>query len=331
MGKIRETFFLSHGSPTLSIDDSLPMRHFMKAWKHDSLLEKPNSILIISPHWDTSVPIVNVVNTTNETIYDFHDDDTPDEMFLAEEYDVKKKKVVRYCEEHETGRDKEKDPSFCNVVFRPCRLLHQLMCQFSMIAKVADYGQSTLKYPAPGAPELAKRVKDLLMASGFDRVDEDTKRGLDHGAWVPLILMYPEADIPVCQLSLQSNEDGTYHYNMGKALAPLKDEGVLIIGSGSATHNIRSLQRGCTSVFPWAEEFDTWIKDALLNGRYEDVNDFETKAPHAKMAHPHADHFYPLHVAMGAAGENAKAKLIHHSWDGGALSFASYSFTSTAD
>ncbi|KAM7271906.1 hypothetical protein ACFE04_031120 [Oxalis oulophora] len=264
MGKIRETFFLSHGSPTLSIDDSLPMRHFLKAWKQNSLSEKPNSILIISGHWDTSVPIVNGFKR-HETIYDFYN--FPDQMYQ-------------------------------------------------------------LKYPAPGAPDLAKRVKDLLMASGFDRVDEDQKRGLDHGAWVPLMLMYPEADIPVCQLSLQSNKDGTYHYNMGKALAPLKDEGVLIIGSGSATHNLRCLQRGSKSVVPWAEEFDTWIKDALLDGRYDDVNDFEKKAPHAKMAHPHADHFYPLHVAMGAAGENAEAKLIHHSWDLGALSYASYSFTS---
>ncbi|KAL2334452.1 hypothetical protein Fmac_015665 [Flemingia macrophylla] len=98
-----------------------------------------------------------------------------------------------------------------------------------------------LKYPAPGAPHLAKRVKELLLASGFNHVDEDMKRGLDHGAWVPLFLMYPEADIPVCQLSISSNKGATYHYNMGKALAPLKDEGVLIIGSGSATHNLGAI------------------------------------------------------------------------------------------
>ena len=124
-----------------------------------------------------------------------------------------------------------------------------------------------LKYPAPGAPELAKRVKELLMASNFKSVKEDKKRGLDHGAWVPLMLMYPEADIPVCQLSVQTNRDGSYHYNMGRALAPLREEGVLIIGSGSATHNLRALNPNSESVVPWAYEFDTWLKEALLDGR----------------------------------------------------------------
>lgn len=115
---------------------------------------------------------------------------------------------------------------------------------------------------------MAKRVKELLQASGFSRVDEDRKRGLDHGAWVPLMLMYPEADIPVCQLSLSSDKDGTYHYNLGKALAPLKDEGVLIMGSGSATHNLRAMAPPGSPIASWASEFDTWLKDTLLEGRY---------------------------------------------------------------
>jgi 4,5-DOPA dioxygenase extradiol len=125
-----------------------------------------------------------------------------------------------------------------------------------------------LKYPAPGAPKLAKRVKELVEASGLSRVDEDKKRGLDHGTWVPLMLMYPEADIPVCQLSVSSNKDGTYHYNLGKALAPLKDEGVLIIGSGSATHNLRAMAPRGSPTPTWASAFDSWLKESLVEGRY---------------------------------------------------------------
>ena len=185
------------------------------------------------------------------------------------------------------------------------------------------------------------------------RVDEDTERGLDHGAWVPLMLMYPDADIPVCQLSVQSSQTGTYHYSMGKALAPLKEEGVLIIGSGSATHNLKKLDFSIPngSPVPWALEFDHWLRDSLLQGRYKlphthknpqlvlleslmvyyrygDVNEWEEKAPNAKMAHPWPEHLYPLHVAMGAAGDDAKAEQIHTSWTS-TLSYSSYRFTSS--
>lgn len=186
-----------------------------------------------------------------------------------------------------------------------------------------------LKYPAPGAPDLAQRVKELLQKSGFSHVKEDKNRGLDHGAWVPLMLMYPEANIPVCQLSLQPRKDGTYHYNLGKALAPLREEGVLIIGSGSATHNLGAMGPDGDPIPDWALEFDTWLKEALLDGRYEDVNQYDKKAPYAKKAHPYPEHFYPLHVALGSAGENSKAKMIHHSWTNVSLSYASYRFKTT--
>lgn len=183
-----------------------------------------------------------------------------------------------------------------------------------------------LKYPAPGAPDLALKVKELLQKAGFSVVKQDTNRGLDHGAWVPLMLMYPEANIPVCQLSLQPHKDGTYHYNLGKALSPLRQQGVLIIGSGSATHNLGALGPNGAPIADWALQFDTWLKESLLNGRYEDVNQYNKKAPYARKAHPEPEHFYPLHVALGAAGDTAKAELIHHSWTNVALSYASYRF-----
>lgn len=262
---MKETLFISHGSPTLSIDDSLPARHFLKSFTQKvSLSQRPTSILVISAHWETDTPAVNVISGANDTIYDFYGFPKP---------------------------------------------MYQI------------------KYPAPGAPKLARRVQELLQGSGFGKVYEDKKRGLDHGAWVPLMLMYPEADIPVCQLSIQTHKDTYHHYNMGKALAPLKEEGVLIIGSGSATHNFSDM-RETKAVAPWAKDFDTWLKDALLAGRYEDVNNYLEKTPYGKRAHPHPDHFYPLHVAMGASGESSKAELLHESWSLHALSYSSYKFTS---
>ncbi|GAA0142763.1 hypothetical protein LIER_03588 [Lithospermum erythrorhizon] len=167
-------------------------------------------------------------------------------------------------------------------------------------------------YISHGSPTLS--IDDSLPARPFllsfkdkVRVDVDKNRGLDHGAWVPLMLMYPEADIPVC----------------GKALAHLKQD-----GSGSATHNLRLLG-SMDSTASSALDFDNWLKEALLNGRYfsrfmyEDVNDYEQKAPSAKLSHPWPEHFYPLHVAMGAAGMDAKAEL-------GNLSYASYKFEEKA-
>ncbi|XP_058090187.1 4,5-DOPA dioxygenase extradiol-like [Magnolia sinica] len=256
-----DTFFLSHGSPTLAIDENLPARPFLRSWQEKVFRPKPKTILMISAHWETTDPTVNVVDR-NDTIYDFYG--FPKRMYQ-------------------------------------------------------------LKYPAPGAPKLAKRVKELLTRAGVKNVKEDRTRGLDHGAWVPLMLMYPKADIPVCQLSVQTNMDGTYHYNMGKALAPLKDEGVLVIGSGSATHNLRTLRSG-SPVLPWASAFDAWLEESLIKGRHEDVNRYLEKAPNAKMAHPTPDHFYPLNVALGAAAGRMKAELIHRSWEDGSLSYASYRF-----
>ncbi|XP_044346328.1 extradiol ring-cleavage dioxygenase-like [Triticum aestivum] len=182
-----------------------------------------------------------------------------------------------------------------------------------------------LKYHAPDALDLDKRTKELLEQVGFGPVSEE--RGLDHGAWVPLMFMYPEANIPVCQLSVQTHRDDTYHYNLGKALAPLRGEGVLVFGSGSTTHNLGKMGRDDEPVRQWASNFDTWLRDSLLAGRYDNVNNYEEKMPHAKTVHPSPEHFYPPHVALGAIGDKPKAELIHHSWAEANMSYASYHFT----
>nr|QED21490.1 DODA [Spergularia marina] len=261
---IKETFFISHGTPRMTVEESKPARHFFQRWREDVYSKTPKSILIVSAHWETQLPAVTAA-VQSDLIYDFYG-------FPARMY------------------------------------------QF--------------KYPALGSPDLAKRVQELLSATGFKSVHMDEKRGLDHGAWVPLMFMYPEADIPVCQLSVQSHLDGKYHFDMGRALAPLKEEGVLIIGSRSATHPSNATSHCNDGVAPWAAEFDEWLETALTNGRYEDVNNYDTKAPNWKTAHPSPEHFYPLHVAMGAAGENSMAELIHNSWDHGTMSYGSYKFTS---
>ncbi|MCO5590787.1 hypothetical protein L7F22_044762 [Adiantum nelumboides] len=184
-----------------------------------------------------------------------------------------------------------------------------------------------LKYDAPGAPGLAKRVKHLLNGAGFHLVEEHSSRGLDHGAWVPLLLMYPEVDIPVCQLSVQPYQDALHHYELGRALAPLRNEGVLIMASGSATHNLRTLKLDSSLPPSWATSFDDWLNDCLVTGRFDDVIQYETKAPNARKAHPSPEHFLPLLVALGAAGDGAKARRIHTSWAVSTLSMASFTFT----
>jgi len=114
---------------------------------------------------------------------------------------------------------------------------------------------------------VAKRVKQLLEDAGFGPVAEDRRRGLDHGAWVPLMLMYPEANVPVFELSVQTARDGVYHYDLGKALAPLREEGVLIVGSGSATRNLRTFAPTSHEPVPrWAAEFDAWLKESSAAG-----------------------------------------------------------------
>jgi 4,5-DOPA dioxygenase extradiol len=154
-----------------------------------------------------------------------------------------------------------------------------------------------MTYAAPGAPELAARVRDLLRAAKLD-VADDPARGLDHGAWVPLTAMYPAADVPTLQLSLPSL-DAKELFALGRALAPLSGEGVLVMGSGFLTHNMRAL--GSASTPAWASEFDAWIAETLARGDHDALLDWMARAPGAALAHPRTEHFAPVVAAAGAA------------------------------
>ncbi len=156
-----------------------------------------------------------------------------------------------------------------------------------------------IAYPSPGAPALAARVRDLLRASGTSFVD-DPKRGLDHGTYVPLMSMVPAADVPVLQVSLPSL-DPKELYALGRALAPLRNEGVLVAGSGFLTHNMKALAEGKTPA--WAEEFDAWTADILTRRDVDALLDFKARSPSARLAHPREEHFAPVIAAAGAASE----------------------------
>ncbi|HWI27931.1 MAG TPA: class III extradiol ring-cleavage dioxygenase [Stellaceae bacterium] len=182
-----------------------------------------------------------------------------------------------------------------------------------------------MTYPAPGAPDLAARVGALLEGAGI-ACAVDRERGLDHGAWVPLRLMYPAADLPVIQLAIQPYRDAAWHDRLGATLAPLRQEGVLILASGGAVHNLRGLARGGGPVPRWAQEFDDWLAEALASGRKSELLDWAERAPSALDAQPTPDHFLPLFVALGAAGEGARGERLHQGFTLGSLSMAAFRF-----
>jgi 4,5-DOPA dioxygenase extradiol len=182
-----------------------------------------------------------------------------------------------------------------------------------------------MTYPAPGAPELARRTAALLKEAGI-ACAIDSNRGLDHGAWVPLRLMYPAADVPTIQLSIQPRRDAAWHHRLGAALAPLPQEGVLMLASGGAVHNLRTVSWEGGGVPDWAKEFDDWLASALAEGREAELLDWTHRAPHARMAQPSPDHFLPLFVALGAAGAGARGTRLHEGFTLGSLSMAAFQF-----
>ena len=240
--------FLSHGAPPLADDETWTRE--LAAWS--AQLPRPESILMISAHWEDA-PLSIAATTTVPLTYDFYG-----------------------FPEH--------------------------------------YYQVT--YEAPGAPELAARVRALLTTAGAHTRDVP-ERGLDHGAYVPLKEMYPDADIPVLQVSMPTLDPRTL-FDIGRAFAPLRDEGVLVVGSGFTTHNLRAVafDRPADAPAPgWSVEFDDWAKRAIEASDLDAVIDFMNKAPGARMAHPRTEHFAPLFVALGASADSpSRASAVDGFW-----------------
>ena len=237
--------FISHGAPTVPLEPG----DTGAAWrKLGEQLPRPSAILVISAHWESSVPTVSSA-ARPETIHDFYG--FPDKLY-------------------------------------------------------------TLQYPAPGAPDMAQSAATALQQAGIPVQFDDT-HGLDHGAWVPLSLMYPAADIPVAQLSLQPDKDPAWHFGLGRSLRPLREEGVLIIGSGSITHNLRAVfQHAEGAPAPgWVTEFCDWIAERIQSGDIGALSDYRNRAPHAKQNHPTDEHLLPLFVALGASDKPAGAQRLN--------------------
>lgn len=186
-----------------------------------------------------------------------------------------------------------------------------------------------MRYAAPGAPTLAGRVAGLLHKAGISCV-VDPLRGLDHGAWVPLKLMYPEGDVPAFQLSIQTPLGAVHHVALGKALAPLRDEGVLILGSGSATHNLRDF-RGASGLAdpprPYVKPFDDWLVKTVEAGDENALLAWE-RAPEARRNHPTDDHWLPIYVPFGAAlaTGDGKGRTLHRSVTYGIIAMTAFAW-----
>jgi 4,5-DOPA dioxygenase extradiol len=252
------SIFVSHGAPTLPLDD-VPARDFLM--QLPERFEKPKAIVIATGHWETKKPMINAV-AVNETIHDFY--------------------------------------GFPENLYR-------------------------LKYPAPGDFALSNEVQKLLSASGI-AASLDIRRGLDHGAWVPLMLMYPDADIPVVQVAVLEGAGAAGHIALGRALASLRKDGVLVMGSGGYVHNLREvdLHQPDAQEPGWVREFSDWMHAALKNRSEDDLANYRARAPHAVRAQPTEDHFMPLFVAYGAGG--GTTERLHASTTFGTLRMDAYAF-----
>ncbi|RDD60523.1 dioxygenase [Ferruginivarius sediminum] len=254
------SLFISHGPPTMVVDDLAANRRLKEIAEE---LPRPEAILCISAHWIEQAPNLTAA-AEPETIHDYMG-------FPAELY--------------------------------------------------------RLSYPAPGAPGLAQRAAECLRATGIPaRLDE--VRGRDHGAWQTAMLMYPEADVPLIQLSLGGDLDPRRHYDIGRALAPLSGEGILVMATGTAVHNLRAWRQHRHETPAWARAFDDWLAATIEAGDLDALLDWRDEAPESRMAHPSEEHFTPLFVAAGAGGFGAgnPGRALHRGFEYGSLSMASFAF-----
>jgi 4,5-DOPA dioxygenase extradiol len=248
--------FLSHGAPTLPLDDH-PAREFLGALGRR--LPRPRAIVVVSPHWLTR-SLALKAPTRFETWHDFQ--------------------------------------GFPEALYR-------------------------LHYRPHGDAVLRDRAALLLQEAGIGVDISAVDARLDHGAWVPLMLMYPQADVPLVQLSMISDTPQRYR-EIGRALRPLTDDGVLLVGTGGAVHNLGEVDFADGAPVPaWAREFDQWLGERIAAGDWDALCDYRRRAPQAERAHPTEDHFLPLFFASGAGD---RAERLHHSFSHGSLGMAAYGF-----
>ncbi len=183
----------------------------------------------------------------------------------------------------------------------------------------------SIKYPAKGLPSLSSKLQKMFEDSGIES-KLDTSRGLDHGSWVMLRLMYPEADIPVVQVSVDPFLSMEKQYEIGKALRGLAEEDILVIGSGSTVHNLWAINWGATETEKWASDFDDWLIDKVEKKDLEELFNYAEIAPNAKKAVPREEHIVPLFIAMGSGQEGKTPKLLHRSYEFGCLSYICFEF-----
>jgi 4,5-DOPA dioxygenase extradiol len=181
-----------------------------------------------------------------------------------------------------------------------------------------------LQYTPPGAPELATDIVRMLVDAGF-AASIDAHRGLDHGAWVPMRYLKPEAEVPVLQVSLPHDIDPAGALRLGQALAPLRNRGVIVIGSGSLTHNLYEFRQHIRDP-EYAQAFADWVADAVSRHDIDALVDYRKQAPHAERAHPSEEHYLPLLVALGASHADEHIMLIKGGMTHGVLSMDSFGF-----